>query len=790
MNIGSKLILSFLLVTLLPTALLAVLTTTIISNSKKEDRQEALNNNLKAAWMQYYTRAYQMQYGMLQASTEDYMKQAIVRRDRSLLRRQMKVWKRHRPYVDLWAIVDDRGLTIASLMTARSGVPMPLNGLVQKAVKKKTSLMSTEVIPYETLKGESIAAEASVNVVAQHGVESSGWRIKDRLMSLYEIIGYGDAVVAPESAGVAGKDAHPVTGTLRYGMMLVVATPVMDDRGSVIGVIVTGDLLNNDPFIPDSLADSIPGTLSAITMGNVQIATNVVSETGERTIGRIIPEQVIRDTNAGGGFRGEVLIANRYYLTAFDPIINNEGNVIGSLFVGVPKDKFVELQYENIKVIATIALVGFMLATGVASFITYRITRPIKTLTRKAQLISAGNLDINPGVQKGGNDEIYDLSRTFDTMVKSLRDNEERILVSQDKLRQQKNLIESIINSLPYCLYVIERNLGIVVWNRHAAQACPICKCASVEDCYNLNLIAHLPNDELKRGLDAVINRVFETGEPFQTEQKVVPRGGKEITLRTSIFPILFDRGGTVNYVVWMAEDITKKKEMEASVISSEKLAAIGQLAAGMAHEVNNPLGGILNCLYNLKKKKLTEARKAEYLDFMEDGIKRVQNIVRQLLDFSQQHAPELRLTDINGMIDGITPLFLHSIKGRDVRLITNLGQGLPSIRVDKHQIEQILVNLILNAIQSVDGDGVIEVATRYEGQWYCIAVSDNGCGIPAENLPKIFDPFFTTKGVGKGTGLGLSVSRGIIERHKGRIDVESEVGMGTVFKVYLPIAS
>ena len=174
----------------------------------------------------------------------------------------------------------------------------------------------------------------------------------------------------------------------------------------------------------------------------------------------------------------------------------------------------------------------------------------------------------------------------------------------------------------------------------------------------------------------------------------------------------------------------------------------------------------------------------------MEDGIKRVQNIVRQLLDFSQQHTPELRLTDINGLIEGITPLFIHSLRGKDVILATNLGEGFPPILVDKHQIEQVLVNLILNAIQAIGDDGTIGISTRFDGKWFCILVADTGCGIPQENVRKIFDPFFTTKGVGKGTGLGLSVSRGIIERHKGRIEVDSRVGEGTTFRIYLPMAA
>lgn len=754
MNLGRKLILTFLVVTILPTMLLAYLTMTLINKSVKDEAQETINNNLKAAWMLYNSRAYQMQYGMLQASTEFYIKRAIKQKDKTYLRGQLKAWKKYRPHVDLWAIVDKDAKVIASYNTPNSGQRLSINGLVEKSLSEKKSLISTEIIPAGVLAADNLQNKATVRIFSE--VE------KDE------------------------KQERVATGETNDGLVLAVVTPVADDTGSVIGAIITGDLINNNPFVPDNFAEAIPGALLTIAMRNVHVSTNVKNEKGERTLGSQVPEDVLWAIEKSRGYRGDTKMARKHYLMAFDPIVDYRGNIIGSLFVGVLNDRFVELQYENSKAVFFISLIAIMLATGVASFLTFFITKPVSVLTKKAQMVSAGNLkNIKTDVPIGGNDEIAGLARTFDVMIDSIRDHESR-------LNTQKNLIESIINSLPYCLYVIEPKLGIVVWNRHSNRACSICNRRPEQDCYNVNFMAHLYHYELKQGLDGLLSGVFETGIPRSHEQKltIADPEVRELYVRISIFPIFSERGGSVDYVVWMAEDITKQKGMEASIITGEKLAAIGQLAAGIAHEVNNPLGGILNCLYNFKNTKLTDERKTEYLDFMEDGIKRVQNIVRQLLDFSQQHAPELSLTDINGMIDGIIPLFLHSIKGKDIRFMKDLGAELPLMLVDRHQIEQVLVNLILNAMQAVDKDGRITVGTRLEGRWFCITVGDNGSGIPPERLQKIFDPFFTTKGVGKGTGLGLSVSRGIIEGHRGRIEVESHVGKGTLFKVYLPVVS
>jgi signal transduction histidine kinase/HAMP domain-containing protein len=752
MNIGRKLILSFLLVTFLPTLLLAFLTTNLISSSKKSDAQETINNNLKAAWVQYYARAYQMQYGMLQASTEKFIQDAMRRGDKAKLRAQLKAWKAHRPYVDMWAVVDSRSIVIASHNTAESGYLLTLGGLVNKAISQKAPFISTEIIPGSVLAIEKIDRTARV----VRTVEDEGRRSAQEILD---------------------------------GMMLCVVTPVSDEAGNVLGAIVTGDLINNDPFVPDAFAESIPGALVTISMGDVQVATNVKDENGKRLVGHIIPADVLAGIKSQMGYRGETVIAHKPYLSAFDPVINYEARIIGSIFVGVPKERFVSLQYDNIKAVITISMIGLFLATGAASFVTYVITRPLLSLKKKAQLVASGDLNVRIGTVKEGNDEIADLARTFEVMLQSLRDHEDRIKVSQEKLATQNILIESIINSLPYSLYVLDKDMTIVLLNTHAAAACLNSKGgSSSECCRGANVLALLPGEDLKLALGEAINGVFATGEAKSLEYRVPGEGGHEKVMLTSVFPVLPGATGQAEYVVWMSEDVTRKKELESNIISSEKLAAVGQLAAGIAHEVNNPLGGILNCLYNFRHKKLTDDRKAEYIVFMEDGIKRVQNIVRQLLDFAQQHAPELKLTDVNAMIEGLIPLFGHLVKGRDVTLTTNLAQGLPPIMADKHQIEQIVVNLILNALQAVSGGGTISVRTSVEGGWFCVEVADDGCGISKENLGRVFDPFFTTKGVGKGTGLGLSVSRGIIERHKGRIEVDSQAGKGSTFRVYLPV--
>jgi PAS domain S-box-containing protein len=284
----------------------------------------------------------------------------------------------------------------------------------------------------------------------------------------------------------------------------------------------------------------------------------------------------------------------------------------------------------------------------------------------------------------------------------------------------------------------------------------------------------------LKSTLDIGAKQVYEV--------EVVTRTGEPRAVMVSVSP-LHGVEGAILGVLGIARDMTETKKLEQQIRNSEKLASVGKLAAGVAHEINNPLGGILNCLYNLRKGALSPGRQEEYWTSMEDGVRRVQKIVRQLLDFSQQHEPAFALTDINHVVDRVLVLTTHLFAPNRILLETGFGQELPDIMVDRHMMEQVLMNLVLNAVQAMKDGGVLTIRTSVVEGVCLIEVRDTGSGIPQAVLPRIFDPFFTTKSEGEGTGLGLSVSLGIVERHGGKILVDSEVGKGTTFTLCLPVS-
>ena len=269
-------------------------------------------------------------------------------------------------------------------------------------------------------------------------------------------------------------------------------------------------------------------------------------------------------------------------------------------------------------------------------------------------------------------------------------------------------------------------------------------------------------------------------------EVEVVSGTGEVRSVLVSVSPLRNDQDAVVG-ALGIARDITDRKSMEQHIRNTERLASVGKLAAGVAHEINNPLGGILNCLYNIRKGTLALGRQEEYLVYMEDGLRRAQKIVRQLLDFSQQREPEFVMSEVNVLIDRVLVLTNHAIVEKGLKLEKHFAADLPSLYVDPYMIEQVVTNLLLNAIQATQQGGMITLRTQLVGEVCAIEVADTGPGISSEVRPHIFDPFFTTKRTGEGTGLGLSVSLGIVERHGGELSVESEEGQGTVFTIKLP---
>ena len=268
---------------------------------------------------------------------------------------------------------------------------------------------------------------------------------------------------------------------------------------------------------------------------------------------------------------------------------------------------------------------------------------------------------------------------------------------------------------------------------------------------------------------------------------------------------------------------ITRLREAHDQLLQSEKMASIGQLAAGIAHEINNPVGFVNSNMGTLKNylvtlfgviegydeavsgaapgssvaRRLADIRKNAEVDFLKedtadlisesmDGLKRVKDIVQALKDFSHVGETEWQLADLHQGIDSTLNIVANEIKYK-ATVEKHYGQ-LPEIKCMASQLNQVFMNLLVNAAHAITDNGVIAIRTGAANGWVWVAISDTGCGIPVENMNRIFEPFFTTKPVGSGTGLGLSLSYSIVNKHGGRIEVDSQPGAGTTFTVRLPM--
>ena len=235
---------------------------------------------------------------------------------------------------------------------------------------------------------------------------------------------------------------------------------------------------------------------------------------------------------------------------------------------------------------------------------------------------------------------------------------------------------------------------------------------------------------------------------------------------------------------------VNKLQTTQDELLRAEKLTSLGQLAASIAHEINNPLAGVLVYTQLLSKKVSGDTFKKEealgYLSKMESEVGRCSRIIRNLLDFARQTEPMLRLLDINQVIEQVLAMVGHQAQLQNVEVVKEFSPSLPKVMADFDQLQQVFTNLSLNAIQAMPGGGKLTLRSSAVDSEIRIDVQDTGYGISKENMGKLFTPFFTTKTKGKGVGLGLAVVHGIIERHKGKINVQSEVGKGTIFSVYL----
>jgi len=554
-----------------------------------------------------------------------------------------------RESLDILTLVDKKRCVLVRALNPTIYGDQLNDEVVNWVMAKKQAVVSTQIVPQEELQKESedLAQQARLELIPTP-------RAKPR-------------TEAVETSG----------------MMIKAAAPVFDYDGNLIGVLLGGKLLNRNYEIVDKVKDIVYigekykgkdiGTVT-IFQGDLRISTNVRRNDGLRAIGTRVSQEVY-DQVIGKGIPwiGRAFVVNNWYITAYEPIKNLKGEIIGMLYVGMLESPYIDLRNKVIFTFLSVALVSVILLSIVGYLTTFNIVKPLRELLDATKKVAGG--DLAHRVQIKSRDEIGQLARSFNHMTMELQKATENYLM---------------------------------------------------------------------------LNRTLE--------DKV-------------------------------REESRKLKEAQEQLIQSEKLTSLGKMAAGVAHEINNPLTSILINSHLIAEKLKNDARFQENLNLVINEATRCSEIVKGLLEFSRQSPPEKNPADINKVIEKTLLLLRSQLLVHNVKVAKDLVGDLPKIMIDINKIEQVFTNIVLNAIEAMPDGGMLFVSSRNsaDSRFVEIKFSDEGVGIPKENINRIFDPFFTTKGT-KGTGLGLSVSYGIVQQHRGTIDVQSELGKGTSITIQLPI--
>ena len=286
-----------------------------------------------------------------------------------------------------------------------------------------------------------------------------------------------------------------------------------------------------------------------------------------------------------------------------------------------------------------------------------------------------------------------------------------------------------------------------------------------------------------------LLDQIAEAGYCKDLECEIRCRDGAVLTWLLSATATGNANGGHVAFEC-IAKDITERKKMERQILQADRLASLGELSAGVAHEINNPLGLILGYTQLLLQDEPEDTQVFQDLKIVEKYTKNCKKIVEDLLKFTRTSETRMQTIHVNALIEDIVEVVRHQFELAHVTIDVDLSSDIPACEGDEEKLKQVFMNLLMNAQQAIEETGHIQVRTardRDAGE-IVITVTDTGSGMPPEIQDKIFDPFFTTKPTGKGTGLGLSVSYGIVQEHGGRINVESRPGEGTTFVIALPV--
>jgi len=356
---------------------------------------------------------------------------------------------------------------------------------------------------------------------------------------------------------------------------------------------------------------------------------------------------------------------------------------------------------------------------------------------------------------------------------------------AEEKLRQSEENYKTLFNSSVIGTFVLDaETMKIVIGNQAAAEMLGF---SSVEEAIGINPLDFILLEDREMVLEIVTKELFEQDLRRTQELRMITKDGREIWISATAARIMHEGklAGLISFT-----DITEEKRQRERLMMTDRLASLGELASGTAHELNNPLTSIIGFSQLLMEREVPDDIR-EDLKLINNEAQRAASVTKNLLTFARKHAPEKQLNQINNIIEDVLKLRAYEYKANNIEVERQFAPNLPEIMADYFQIQQVFMNIIINAeyfMINEHNKGTLTITTKKQKDTVMILFADDGAGIPPESLRRIFDPFFTTKEAGKGTGLGLSICHGIVTEHGGQIYARNQQGKGATIFVELPI--
>ena len=465
-----------------------------------------------------------------------------------------------------------------------------------------------------------------------------------------------------------------------------------------------------------------------------------------------------------------------------------DGELLGVLRASVGLQETEQaLALERNYFLAVVAVVSIVLVALVSVTVRNTVSIPLRGLMRRIAALARG--EALEEVTVPGRDEVARLAQEFNVLARSLEEVRRRLV-------QESEYARSIVQNISDGIIGVDRDCRIRTWNRAMVERYGIAE----SEVLGRGLFEAFPALE-REGLHGELDRLF-SGERREFtlvnfEHETLRRGHVIQNIRGRALPGPNDQ---VEGAVLAIEDVTERVGLEREVQQAEKLAVVGQLAAGIAHQIGTPLNVISGTAEYLMMELDAEGTRPRELEIIVAQTDRITKLIQQLFNFARPIHMAQRPVKLNDLLQDVVGLTEHQIAKEQIAIRTEFQPDLPAITGDTNQLEQAFLNIVINAWHAMPTGGTLTLRTKSTGpgdhlRWAGrppsagveVTIADTGVGIPADHLPRIFDPFFSTKGVGKGTGLGLAITRRIVEDHHGTIEVDSEVGRGTTVTIRLP---